>query len=75
MKTAGKVLREKDGIVYVPFGSEYSLYLKNLTYRRCQVKIGIDGKSISGNDKFIIAAKGTIEIERFINNGNTCMGN
>jgi len=39
VKVGGKVLRENGETVVLPFGSEYSVYLKNLN----TVRAGVDG--------------------------------
>jgi hypothetical protein len=64
LKTNGRVLREHDGIVTIPFGTEYSIYLKNLESKRVAVKIHIDGQHI-GRD-LIVEPNDYIEVERFI---------
>lgn len=48
IKVNGKVLRESNDRVQLPFGSEYSILLKNLDTVRQQVQIQIDGKETSG---------------------------
>ena len=49
VKVNGKVLREHDkDHVYLPFGSEYSILLKNLESRKALVTINIDGKNALG---------------------------
>jgi hypothetical protein len=67
VKTGGKILREeqKDGnsIVTLPFGSEYSLLVKNLSGKRALVNIEIDGKRIAPNG-FVLDAGREYEIER-----------
>lgn len=75
VKVNGKVLRETGDTVHIPFGSEYSIFLKNLNSVKCQVKIDIDGKSISEDSAFIIDAGSSIEIERSIVSGNMNAGN
>ena len=67
VKSQGKILREvTENTVHIPFGSEYSILLKNLDTRRALVSISIDGKSI-GNS-LIIEANSNFELERFIEN-------
>lgn len=77
IKSAGKVLRENKDQVYLPFGSEYSILIKNLNSVRALVKISIDGKNISDADsgEFVIYPNKSIEFERFISNGNMDIGN
>src|ERR1039457_6291538 len=75
IKTNGKVLREFGETVRLPFGREFSLFLKNLNSVRCQVNIEIDGKDIADGNAFIVAANGSMDIERFLKNGNLNSGN
>jgi hypothetical protein len=75
VKVGGKILREKKDQVALPFGSEYSLLLKNLESRRAQVKVSIDGDDVTGSRWLIIQPNGTLELERFIRNDNLKEGN
>ena len=75
VKHDGKILQESGDIVQLPFGSEYSVLLKNLNTARASVKISIDGNSISENSNFIIDVNESIDIERFIKNKNMTEGN
>ena len=74
VKVNNKILREKttnnESTVYVPFGSEYSLLLKNLGGRNAVVNIEIDGRKVC-KDGFYINAGQTAEIERFVDNLKT----
>ncbi len=65
IKCRGKILREKDGGVYLPFGSEYSILMKNLSERRALVDVEIDGKSVI-HGKLIIDANSSMELERHV---------
>ena len=69
VKVGRKILREKvrdnESTVFIPFGSEYSLMLKNLGGRNAVVYIEIDGKKASQNG-FYIRAGQTADIERFV---------
>lgn len=75
IKVAGKVLREQNDTVKLPFGSEYSVYLKNLDSVKILAKVEIDGQDVGDGTQFIVPANGTIDIERFIKNGNFGQGN
>lgn len=75
LKHNGKVLREFGDIVYLPFGEEYSIYLKNLNNRRAQVSVSIDGSDVGDGSTFIINANSEMEIKRYIKNGNLTNGN
>ena len=75
VKSNGKVLRELGDTVYLPFGTEYTIFIKNMNSVRCLVSIEIDGNDIAEGDSFVIAPNSSIEIERFIKNGNRNAGN
>jgi hypothetical protein len=70
VKVNGKVLREFGDKVYIPFGSEYSLYFKNLNSRKAEVKVSIDGKDVLGGSSLIIDGNGDLNLERFLENLN-----
>lgn len=73
IKTKGKVLREVKDTVYLPFGSEYSILLKNLNTVRAQVRITIDDEDVLNGSSLIIHPNDDLEIERFLkdlNKGN-----
>lgn len=75
IKVNGKILREQGNNVILPFGSEFSVYIKNLNSVRALAKIEIDGKDVADGTRFIVPANGTFEIERFMRNGNMNAGN
>lgn len=66
VKCAGKILREKDDTVYLPFGSEYSILLKNLESRKASVKISIDGEDVLEGRSLLINPNSSLELERFV---------
>jgi hypothetical protein len=66
VKVNGQILREKDGAVQLPFNSEYSLLLKNLSTRRALVKISIDGKDVLNGRQLVFDPNEEKSIERFI---------
>jgi hypothetical protein len=75
VKVGGKVLREDNGKVLLPFGTEYTIYLKNTSMERCKATILVDGKNILGESSIIIPANDSIEVSRFMVDGNTSEGN
>lgn len=75
VKANGKVLREFEGSVYIPFGSEYSILLKNLTNTRARVHVTIDGEDALDGTSLIIDKKDEVDLKRFIKNGNFDRGN
>ena len=74
LKANGKILREFKDTVYVPFGSEYSLLLKNLNTRRAVVNVFIDGEDQCPGG-IILNAGQEIDLERSIKNNNLLEGN
>ena len=75
LKSAGKVLREFGETVYVPFGSEYSILVKNLNTVRALVKIEIDGVDVGDGTRFVVDGNDKLNLERFIKNSNMKKGN
>jgi hypothetical protein len=72
VKMDGKVLREVNGDVYLPFGSEYSVTLKNLSGRRAVVHVDIDGQRMTDGGLVIDSGK-SVDLERAIG-GNLLEG-
>ncbi len=66
IKVNGQVLRESNDTVELPFGSEYSIGLKNLDSVRMQARISVDGKDATG--WLIIGPGQAVDVERFIEN-------
>lgn len=66
IKVDGKVLRERDGTVYLPFGSEYSIGLKNKETKKALVSIEIDGEPIG--DDLILRPNQEIDLDCFTRN-------
>lgn len=76
VKANGKILREDaEGRVFIPWGSEFSLLLKNLNSVRATVKVSVDGQDATEGTSLIIPANGSAELERYIRNGNLSNGN
>jgi hypothetical protein len=74
IKVNGKVLREFKDTVYVPFGSEYQITLKNLNTTRAVVHVYIDGEDMVASG-LVLGAGQSIDLERSIRNGNLTEGN
>src|SRR5579864_4636358 len=73
VKVDGKVLRESADEVQLPFGSEYSVLLKNTNSVRAMAQISIDG--VTAGPWYILGPNSSVEIERFNNSGNNERGN
>ncbi len=74
IKVKGKVLREFKDTVYVPFGSEYSILLKNLHTTRAVVNVFIDGDDMVPGG-IVLNAGQEVDLERSVKNGNLSEGN
>lgn len=74
IKANGKVLREQAELVTLPFGTEFTVLVKNLNSVRAQFTVSIDGQDATEGCRLILPANGSIELERFIRNGNLSAG-
>ena len=74
IKVNGRVLKEFKDTVYVKFGSEYSVYMKNLNTTRALVNVFIDGTNITPGG-LVINAGQEVDLQRSIANGNLTEGN
>jgi hypothetical protein len=63
IKSNGRVLSDTNGRVKLPFGSQYSILLKNLDSRKALVKISIDGDDVCDGNRIIVSADSFIEIK------------
>ena len=66
VKCGSKVLRERDGTVFLPFGSSYSLLLKNLESRKASIKVSIDGQNVLGGSSLIVSPNSETELHGFL---------
>lgn len=69
VKVDGKIMREDGETIYLPFGKEYSILLKNLNTVKAKVHIEIDGQEVVPNG-LILDANSTLDLERFLLAGN-----
>ena len=66
IKVKGAVLRERGNVVYVPFNSYYSIYLKNKSIRRALVDIEVDGKNVLRDNQLLLDSYSSHEIFGFM---------
>ena len=64
----GKPLKEIDGVVRIPFDSEYQVRLRNKNWLNCKAKVYIDGAPVSNLGDFVINSQGVVDLERFLDN-------
>jgi hypothetical protein len=75
LKANGKVLREFKDTIYIPYGQEFSILLKNLNSVRAAVTIHIDGTEVTEGVSLVINPNSEFELSRFITSGNLSSGN
>lgn len=73
IRVNGKILREDNGTVAIPFGSEYEIRLKNLNSVKAQVRVSIDGEEAT--DWLVMSPNSTLDLEGFLRKGNLKVGN
>ena len=66
IKHKGKILRDTNGVVRLPFGSEYSILLKNKDSRTAVANIEIDGEDVMGGHQYIVPGNTTRELKGFL---------
>lgn len=66
VKANGRILRETNGTVYIPFNTEYSIQIKNLHNTKAVVSIDIDGDDVCDDSQYVIHPNQTVEIEGFL---------
>lgn len=72
----GKPLRESHGNqVFLPDYSEYAIRIKNDKWQRALAKITVDGTDILGGQEIIIPQRSSVNVERFITDGDLSKGN
>lgn len=69
VKVDGKIMREHSDKIYLPFGSEYSILLKNLNTVKAQINIFIDGEDILDGNSLILNANSDMDLERWLVGG------
>lgn len=66
IKHKGKILRDIDKVVRLPFGSEYSVLLKNKDSRTAVANIEIDGEDVMGGHQYIVPGNSSRELKGFL---------
>jgi len=67
IKHKGKIMREFGGnTVRLPFGSDYSLLLKNKDFSKALVEVTIDGKDVLDGNSLILEANTSTELKGFM---------
>lgn len=69
IKSNSKFLKEDGEHVRLPFGSEYSIYMKNQNETDALVSITIDGQDVLSGNKIILRSKSVLDLEGFLDGG------
>lgn len=63
IKSDGKVLRDVSGKVYIPFGNEYSILLKNKNSVNSIATVEVDGEDVLQGKSIIVPPNKSVEIK------------
>jgi hypothetical protein len=66
VRSSGRIMRELDGVVKLPFGSEYELLLKNKDSRKAVVGVEIDGVDVLSGRALIVHSNSQVELKGFM---------
>jgi hypothetical protein len=66
LKHRGRILRERSGFISLPFGSEYSLLIKNLNTRKVSINVSIDGEDVLNRYSLLIHSNSETELKGFM---------
>ena len=66
VKVGGKIMREDNGEVKIPFGSEYTILLKSKDTRKAVVSIEIDGQDVLDRKQLIVYPNSDSELQGFM---------
>jgi hypothetical protein len=73
-----KIVREEAGdynrVARVAFDSEYKIRIQNKTRRRAYARVEIDGMEVSPGRRFVLGPKESVDLERFILDGDLSAG-
>jgi len=70
LKVNGRVIREREpGSFYLPFGSEYELYLKNLNATRAVVDVDVDGSDVLDGVQLVIGSNESLTLKGYMRDG------
>jgi len=68
VKSKGKILRDTDGVVRLPFGSDYHLTIKNKNTKTAVVSVEIDGEDVLDSSQLVVKPNETFELKGFLTN-------
>ena len=66
IKHKGNILREFKDIVYLPFGAEYTIVLKNLHVVKAVASVSVDGSDVLDGNRLVIKPNETLDLDGFM---------
>ena len=66
IKCQGKIMREQNGEVHLPFGSDYSILIKNKESRKAVLNVEIDGQDVLNRKQLVIDGNRETELQGFL---------
>lgn len=75
IRANGKILREREDKVFIPFGTQYEIVMKNLNSCRASVQVWVDGELVSGIVPIVIEGNDTFVLKRSFSRGTESEGN
>ncbi len=61
-----EIRKDNADLVYLPFGTDYQIRLKNLDYRRAVVSISIDGDDVLDGSRLVVEGNSTTDLKGFL---------
>lgn len=61
-----EVRKDDTDFVYLPFGTDYQIRLKNLDHRRAVVSISIDGDDVLDGSRLVVEGNSTTDLKGFL---------
>lgn len=66
----GKICKEENGVVKIPFGSNYVIRLRNKHRLKCATDVYVDGEKVNEVGQIVVHGNDYIDIEGFLRGGN-----
>jgi len=60
-----EIRKDNSDLVYLPFGTDYQIRLKNLDHRRAVVSISVDGDDVLDGSRLVVEGNSTTDLKGF----------
>ncbi|MEK0340335.1 MAG: hypothetical protein QQN46_08995, partial [Nitrosopumilus sp.] len=61
-----EIRKDNSDLIYLPFGTDYQIRLKNLDHRRAVVSISIDGDDVLDGSRLVVESNSTTDLKGFL---------